>query len=395
MGVTVIGGSYRETCREPSIDRLLGSGMRAAATLADLGHDTQLVTCIDDDTSDELLAVAHTLGIRVAAHTRAEPVTFAYDTPLHHPNTYGTSAASPLHAADSAVLGFGMVETQWSADASVLVIDPQHASVADLLQRCSAGRTAIVLNEHEARRITGEHDLTAAAQALLAAPANVVVVKQGAVGGLIASADGVEAFGAHATDLVEPLGSGDAFSAGFAHAWALNDADPATAARFGSKVAAAHSLAGSPQVTQSLHCLDDPLPYPTGQWPRVYLAGPFFDLAQRTLIHVVRHALLQIGVEVFSPLHDVGRGGDEVAVADLDGLAGCHSVLALLDGADPGTVFEVGWATREGIPVIGFADSVDDHGWTMIRGTGSRVVSDLASAVYSAAWAAMRRAAST
>ena len=395
MGVTVIGGSYRETCREPSIDRLLGSGVRAAATLADLGHDTQLVTCIDDDTSDELTAVAHTLGIRPTDRTRTEPVTFAYDTPLHHPSTHGSSRGSPLRAEDRAVLGFGMVETHWSANASALVVDPQHATVADLLQRCSADRTAIVLNEHEARRLTGEQDLTATAQALLTSPADVVVVKQGAVGGLVASADGVETFGAHPTDLVQPLGSGDAFSAGFTHAWALNDADPATAARFGSKVAAAHSLTGSPQVTQTFHCLNDPLPYPTGQWPRVYLAGPFFDLAQRTLIHLARQALLHIGVEVFSPLHDVGRGGDEVAAADLDGLAGCHSVLALLDGADPGTVFEVGWAAREGIPVVGFADNVDDHEWTMIRGTGTRVASDLSSAVYGAAWAAIRRSTST
>lgn len=395
MNVTVVGGAYREICREPSLDRLLGSAVRAAGTLTDLGDDTALVTCIDHDNRPELEVVAHTLGVQISPRPRAGAVTFAYETPLHHPATLGSATAGPIHVDGDVVVGFGMLESAWSAAASMLVVDPQHSAVQDMLQHCTADRVAVVLNEHEARRLTGCPDVAAAAETLLALPVEAVVVKQGAIGGLVASSTGVDTFGAHATDVVQPLGSGDAFTAGFAHAWVGEAATPAEAARFGSKVAAAHSLTGTPQVRQALDLVDGPLPYPTGDPPRVYLAGPFFDLAQRTVIHFVRHALAHIGVEVFSPLHDVGRGGDEVAAADLDGLAGCHSVLALLDGADPGTVFEVGWAAREGIPVVGFADNVDDHGWTMIRGTGTRVVSDLSAAVYGAAWAAVRRSTST
>ena len=395
MNVTVVGGAYREMCQEPVLDRLLGSAVRAAGTLTDLGHDTALVTCIDNDNRPELEAVAYTLGVKITSHPRTGAVTFAYETPLHHPSVLGSAMAGPIQVEDDVVVGFGMLESGWSAAASTLIIDPQHSAVQDMLQRCTADRVAVVLNEHEARRLTGRHDIAAATQALLALPVDVVVVKQGAIGGLMAANTGIESFGAHATDVVQPLGSGDAFTAGFAHAWAREAATPVEAARFGSRVAAAHSLTGSPQVSQAFDLVDDPLPYPTGERPRVYLAGPFFDLAQRTMIHFVRHALAHIGVEVFSPLHDVGRGGDEVAAADLDGLRSCHSVLALLDGADPGTLFEVGWASREGIPVVGFVDNVNDHGWTMIRGTGTRVIADLSSAVYGAAWAAVRQSTST
>lgn len=393
MDVTVVGGAYREVCREPSVDRLLGSGLRAAATLADLDHSAELITCVDTSSRDELTAVAHTLRVAVIATPRSGPVTFAYDTPLHRPTPSEPAAAEPLCASGDVVLGFGMVETVWSAEASTLVVDPQHAPVSDLLERCSADRVAIVLNEHESRRLTGVRNPTAAAMALLTPPVQVVVVKQGALGGVVADRTGVEAFGAHPTPTVQPLGSGDAFSAGFTHAWACAGADPGEAARHGSRVAAAHSVTGSPQVTHFLEGVGDPLPYPDHGRPRVYLAGPFFDLGQRNLIQTSRRALQQVGVEVFSPWHDVGRGGDEVAAADLDGLRRCHSVLALLDGTDSGTLFEVGWATRDGLAVVGFAELVDDHAWIMLRGTGTPVIADLSTAVYTAAWTAVRRAA--
>jgi nucleoside 2-deoxyribosyltransferase len=164
------------------------------------------------------------------------------------------------------------------------------------------------------------------------------------------------------------------------------------AAQFGARTAAAHPLTDVPQVSQGLlDSLPAALPYCSDGAPKIYLAAPFFTTAERLLLETVRTALYDAGLEVFSPLHEIGSGGDEVAARDLQGLDGCHSVLALLDGADPGTVFETGWATKTGIPVVGFAAHPELHDWTMLRGTGATVTSDLTSAVYLAAWAAIRR----
>ena len=122
--------------------------------------------------------------------------------------------------------------------------------------------------------------------------------------------------------------------------------------------------------------------------PRVYLAGPFFDLPQRWLVEFAKRSLVGLGAEVFSPLHDVGTGGDEVAAADLEGLSGCGAVLALVDGWDAGTVFECGWASRAGIPVIAFAADPSSEEAKMLVGDGAEMHSDLSSAVYRSIWAA-------
>jgi nucleoside 2-deoxyribosyltransferase len=103
----------------------------------------------------------------------------------------------------------------------------------------------------------------------------------------------------------------------------------------------------------------------------------------------VRHALVELGAQPFSPLHDVGRGGPEVAIADLDGLDRSASVLALLDEFDPGTLIEVGYAIRRDVPVVAYLDPRPLQHMVMIEGSGVEVVDDLSSAVYRAIWRGM------
>lgn len=103
----------------------------------------------------------------------------------------------------------------------------------------------------------------------------------------------------------------------------------------------------------------------------------------------MRNALLAQGVRVFSPYHDVGPGDESVAVADIEGLRQCSSVLALLDGSDFGTVYEAGWAENAGTPVVGYASQPDKEGAKMLTGLGGELHDDLSTAVYRAAWRAM------
>src|SRR3546814_14751858 len=87
------------------------------------------------------------------------------------------------------------------------------------------------------------------------------------------------------------------------------------------------------------------LPYPevTLGAGKVYLAAPFFDLAQRWLVEEARSNLLDMGAQVFSPVHEVGPGpASIVAPEDIAGLEAADVVFAVLNGVDPGTIFEVG-----------------------------------------------------
>ncbi|MBB2924118.1 PfkB family carbohydrate kinase [Cellulomonas cellasea] len=393
--LAVVGGTYREQCEEPRVQRLCGSGLRATQILHGLGHQVRFVTCIDDHLRAEFDALTAALPeVHVEAIFRSGPIGFTYETPVHPTYRGGTATADPLTATADVVVAFGMVEkTDWTVEATWAVVDPQHAPLRDILGRVTAEHRAVVLNEHEIRTQANDDDLDAAAQYVLGLGVDVVVVKQGARGGLVVSSVGTGTFGACPTERVDPIGSGDAFTAGFAHAWATQKQAPEVAALFASQVAAAHSLTGVAGFSAAaLTAVPDPIAYVPGPGPRVYLAGPFFNIAQRQLITLIRSALTQLGVEVFSPLHEIGRGGDEVAQQDLAGLRDSSSVLAVLDGADAGTLFEVGWATGAGIPVVGLAEQHRDHAWTMVRGTGSPVVPDLSTAVYRAAWAALSNA---
>jgi nucleoside 2-deoxyribosyltransferase len=121
----------------------------------------------------------------------------------------------------------------------------------------------------------------------------------------------------------------------------------------------------------------------------VYLAGPFFNIGQRWLVEESRLALLGMGLRVFSPLHDVGMGhAQEVAPKDIEALKVSRSVLALVDGLDAGTLFEIGYARCLGRPVIVLAQSTPEEPLKMLTGTSCEVVSDFVTSLYRAAWAA-------
>lgn len=393
----ILGGSYRETCEVPESDVVAGSGLRAAGAVAAAATPT-LHTAVDDALRADVEAVAGGLGVRLDWVERDQPVGFRYFTPMSNPTVDGPGAAAEaLRVEGDAVLVFGMVEAgERSVDCSRLVVDPQRPR--DLsrldLDPYGYGQLALVCNSNEIQALGGVADPVEAAVAARARyGADVVVVKRGAVGATIVTA-GVTHVGPHPTMSVWPIGSGDVFAGAFAHSWG-GGADAVEAARAASAAAAwwcgtramtvpAEILDGGPPQHPEVAADEMKVP-PT---PRVYLAGPFFDLPQRWLVERVRSSLVGLGAEVFSPYHDVGPGGDEVAAADLEGLRDCGAVLALADGWDAGTLYECGWASRGNIPIIAFGANSSSEAAKMLVGDGAEMHSDLSTAVYRSIWAA-------
>ncbi len=396
----VVGGTYREEVALPSWVALAGSGLRAAAALSQAPVPPGLLTALDDDTQDEAELVCDALGVVVnSAVDRTEPVGFSYFTPLSAPRVNGPKSRlrNGLRGEDDTVLAFGLVEAgDVVLRGRTVVLDPQRPR--DLApfsaDNVEADRLVVVANTSEIRQFgeaTGERE---AAEALLGRGVDAVITKRAAAGCTVSWLEGSAArhedVGARPTARVWPIGSGDVFSAGLAHALDRG-ADLVEAARVGS-AAAAHwcstQVAALPGPILAGTAADLPAPLPPAR-PLVYLAGPFFSAGERWLVEELRTSLRSLGVDVFSPLHDVGTGGPEVAQADLDGLRLCDSVLALLDGADPGTVFEVGWAVRDGTPVVGYATALDAEVSKMMSGTEVELHRDLSTACYRAAWAGM------
>ncbi|MDI6910414.1 PfkB family carbohydrate kinase [Nocardioides sp.] len=405
----IVGGTYHELCFHPGWDTVQGSGMRAAAALA--ASEPQLTTAVDDELAIGAELVANAVGVaeRVVV-ARSEPVAFEYFTPLSIPRVVGTTATvgEVLRGDADVALTFGMLETvEREIRAKRLVLDPQQPAGRNSLERGGlvSDELALVLNATEARVFGKSPDLDIAVGRLIRETGAVaVVVKAGASGADVhVATPGGDVQTTHVpafpTGRVWPLGSGDTFAAGFAHAWGESGADPVEAARVGSAAAAYwcstqnHALPEeilSGNLTRMAAIGLVPLESGVGdQDPRVYLAGPFFSLGEILLVELARDALTAQGVSVFSPFHDVGLGDASVAQKDIDGLNQCGSVLALLDGSDFGTVFETGYAERAEIPCVGYASSPDKEGAKMFAGLSGELHTDFSTAVYRAAWRAL------
>ena len=129
------------------------------------------------------------------------------------------------------------------------------------------------------------------------------------------------------------------------------------------------------------------LPEAVAREGRVYLASPFFTLGQRWLVDESRRCLRELGLLVFSPVHDVGPGpAEQVAPAALAALHECDVVFAILDGLDSGTVFEVGYARAVDKPVYALAQTVSEEDLKMVVGSDCKVFEDLVTALHHTAW---------
>jgi hypothetical protein len=399
--IHVLGGTYLEFCREPAWDELFGSGLRAAGVLTSLGSRASLHTFVGSDQRTVLEVKAESAGIDLRVQEVPATLQFEYLHPLSRPTIepeleVRAHLVAPrlVDVVEDKVLRFGVLEGAFRSRSRMAVYDPQSpsnprpfgegGSCADLL--------AIVANRSEVRKLAGRADPREACRSLIGdSGACIVVMKCGADGCLVATTDGIEHVPAFRTKRVWPIGSGDVFSAVFAEGWLDRGLSPVDAAMRASR-ATSHFVEtrSYPRQEDLDENAREPLRFrPTGEHKQVYLAGPFFNLAQRWLIEEFREALLDFGLRVFSPLHEVGRGEFEaVYEPDMQGLKSSGVVLACLDGLDPGTIYEVGYAHSLGIPVIAFVSAEREEDLKMPLGGGARLVSDFATALYWTVWAA-------
>ncbi|WP_315707347.1 MULTISPECIES: nucleoside 2-deoxyribosyltransferase [unclassified Bradyrhizobium] len=384
----VAGGSYLEICLRPDWRRLFGSGLRAACAISRLSPGTELYTYCFGDWADDIRHTAAAFGCLANVEPVDEAISFSYDHPLSAARLYPPIIARrpPLVVRGRTVLRFGFVEGEAVVEAERAVFDPQSHDPFEPFgaNGSRAGCLALVLNETEAGAASPGFD----AEVLMGEQgAAVLVVKRGPRGATVyeVGTDPID-IPAYRSEGVFKIGSGDVFSAAFALHWGERGMDAAAAADLASKSVAhfvdGHSLPLDETLRhgEAMACRLDDGP--------IYLAGPFFDLSQRWMVEEVYRTLTDFGARIFSPLHEVGTGlpVEAIAQADLAGLRGSSKMLALLDGADPGTVFEVGYARALDIPVVALAERLERENLTMIAGSGCDVTHDLATAIYRVMW---------
>lgn len=397
MDATVVGGLYWERCLYPARNSLYGSGGRAACCLAILGHEVHLHTAADEDAIERFSAHAATfqsIGPVITPIVRTGR--FFYSHPLAIPIVRNPILGTPsirLEVEAGAVLCFGMLEAELAVRAERVVYDPQsHEHPAPFTTIGSAKELVIILNEVEAKRMSGQSTLVDAARSIAVQEgARGVIVKRGPRGCLIWTEDGQSEVPCYRVPKIFKIGSGDVFSAVFFHEWALNRRSIGSAAAAAARATSIYCGYGDVLALQIEGFDEAARSWSTGDVIQdhggVYIAAPFFTTAERWVVAEVYRVLKEFGLPVFSPFHDVGLGSSsEIVAQDLAGLKACSMLLALADGCDPGAFFEIGFAQANGIGVVVLAENTPPDKLTMPQGTGAVVLHDLAAALYACCW---------
>lgn len=402
LPIAVVGGVYRERCLSPpGWDEIYGSAGRAISAIRALGADAKLHAYFDKVTRGlmEMRSASEGFSLLVAPINSA--ISFEYTHGLSKPEFHAPKVPQPPISINAdCIVRFGMLEGDAIVRGKRVVYDPQNQRDPRPFSEngSSAEELALILNLREARalsgRLTGEpREL---AEVLLKEQgAQIVVIKMGPQGAIVYDGEAFHSVSAYRSSSVWKIGSGDYFAAHFAYRWMWERLTPDKAADLASKATA--NYCQSRGAFPTLDVLEDFNPDPitpsplflSGRRPTIYLAGPFFTLAQLWLVTEAWNDLNAAGLKVFSPYHDVGRGSaKDVAPKDLKGLDGADLIFAIGDGMDPGTIFEVGYARDQDKPVVFYCENESEEAKKMIVGSGCEVRSDYVSAIYEAIWTA-------
>ena len=391
---TIVGGVYVERCIEPSWNEVFGSAGRAAMALSDTVLDLRLLTFRPSSIHDDLENLEFITGASIEGPVVSDAIEFDYMHSLADPRITPRPDAIPqqgtIEVEDEVVLRFGMLEGEAKVSAKKAVYDPQSAFDPQPFHAngSTADELALVVNRFEGRKLTGQSEPEDIVNILLANHhADVVVLKMGGRGALVGWGGERKIIPAFRSERVWKIGSGDVFSAAFLKFWAIDCLEPDQAALLSSKAVSTYAATRSLPIS-SRDKLESAsfIPVVPGKG-RIYLAAPFFNLGEIWMVEEARKCLLDMNVEVFSPLHDVGRGpAHEVAKADLEGLERCDAMLAILNGGDAGTIFEIGYAVSRDIPVVALAQNVRPEDLKMSEGSGCVIADDFVTAIYHAVW---------
>lgn len=403
----VTGGYYREVCVSPQHDEVFGSGGRAAFAMASAGADVDwhyYCPKLQQTTASVALSSPH---LRHHPYASDELVSFTYFHPLSEPEYRPGDLPryDNIVVEGANILRFGFMEGDAVVRGERVVFDPQSPKkpVSFKGNGSTAKSLAVVLNAQEVRALGKDQDEAQAVRNVQQSEgASVILVKSGPQGCRVYINGSLRgAVPPYRTDRVYKIGSGDIFSAAFAYHWAEKGMAPDQAADAASRCVARYCNSRRPSVlldeeTSAL----EPIAV-KDEKAKVYIAGPFFTMAELWLVEQACRALDSLGVSFFSPFHEAGLLRDytddrahqeeieRVVETDLRGLGDCKAVFAILDGCDPGTIFEIGWAVRHSIPVVALSQNPKPADQTMIHGSKNCSISDdFASAIYRVAWAA-------
>lgn len=258
MSLLVVGTVAFDSVRTPfgEVDRVLGGSATYFSYAASFFTPVRLVSVVGSDFPADHQEMLESRGVDIRGLSRTDGETFAwsgkYEGDMNEAetldvqlNVYGDYMPSlPDEYRDSrfVFLANGSPQSQMKvldqvSDPQLVVADTMNhwiESDPDGLKQLLGRIHALVLNEGEAKMLSGEQNLVAAGEHILTMGPRLVIIKKGEYGSFLLSTDGarfaIPAFPVHCVK--DPTGAGDSFAGGVMGYLARNDtADDASIRR--------------------------------------------------------------------------------------------------------------------------------------------------------------------
>lgn len=240
MSILVAGSVALDRIETPfgRVDETLGGAATYFAAAASLFHPVQLVGVIGDDFPEEKLRFLEARGVDLAGLERARGPSFfwsgryAYD--LNTRETLETRLGVfadfrpkiPAEFRSSEWVFLANIDPELQLEVVTQVTAPRFVACdtmnywiegkRDALLELLPRVDALLLNESEARELSGDHNLSRAARWIRERGPGTVVIKKGEHGALLFTADTVFfAPGYPLEEVFDPTGAGDSFAGGF------------------------------------------------------------------------------------------------------------------------------------------------------------------------------------
>ena len=266
MSILVVGSVAFDSVETPfgKVENVLGGSATYFATSASFFTDVNLVGVVGEDFPEEEIEFLKSRNIDLRGLKRESGKTFhwkgkyGYDlneaqTLETHLNVFQTfSPRIPVEYADAEYLILANIDPELQLEVLNQVKKPRVVacdtmnfwitSKPDVLKQVISKVDFFVINEGEARQLTGEANLVKAARQILALGAKNLIIKRGEYGVLMFTNSSVFAAPAYPLETVfDPTGAGDTFAGGFmgylANTGNLSDEGVRQAIIFGSVMA--------------------------------------------------------------------------------------------------------------------------------------------------------------
>lgn len=263
MSILVVGSVATDRIETPFgvADRTLGGAATYFSAAASLFQPVRLVGVIGDDFPEEELEFLSNRGVDLSGLERAEGESFFWSGRYHYDlNTRDTLETRlgvfaefqpkiPPQFQDSEWVFLANIDPKLqlqvldqvkaprftAADTMNYWIEGARESLLQMIGRLDC----LMLNESEARELSGDYNLTRAARWIRERGPRIVVVKKGEHGALLFTDDHTFfAPGYPLEEVFDPTGAGDSFAGGFmgwlAHAGTVDDQELCRAMIYGS-----------------------------------------------------------------------------------------------------------------------------------------------------------------